>query len=201
MYEYIEGTLDSVGDGYCVIDCQGVGYKLAISAGSEQDFCPPGQRLRLYAHFAIRENFQGLYGFATRLEREVFELLCTVSSIGPKTALGILGALSLEALADAISRSDIPSLAKAPGIGKKTAERLIVELKDKFPVIARAKPVLAAPEAQLEKDALSALMNLGYSQQVALAAISRCIQKKKDEAAPLTLSAIIRDSLTDTQRK
>ena len=136
----------------------------------------------MHTSFIVREQLQSLYGFLTEEERELFELLLNVSGIGPKTALALIGHLDSVTLHKAVSSHDVTTISKVPGIGKKTAERLILEIKDKLPAcggVDLAHPTSFSPSdprAQQISDAMSALINLGYNQAIAQKAIKRSLQ-------------------------
>lgn len=162
MIGHIEGVIFAVRAGYAIIDIQGVGYKTSLSkealAGISQ-----GSRAAFWTYHVIREDVQDLYGFKTEEELRFFELLLTVSGIGPKSALSILDIASIETLRSAISTGRSEYMTKVSGIGKKTAEKIIIELRDK--VGASVEGGSAALKG--EEEALEALKALGYSQQEA----------------------------------
>lgn len=153
---------------YVIIDVNGVGYQVLIPTRLANHFSPLGKEVELYTYFHVKEDQLQLFGFLDYGDKEMFELLLSVGGIGPKLALGILSAVTREDLARAIVEEKISLLTKLPGIGKKTAQRLILELKDKI-----AKLNLVFPEghqpSELDIDAyndvLSALLGLGYSQR------------------------------------
>jgi Holliday junction DNA helicase RuvA len=142
--------------------------------------------VELYLSHIVKEDDEALYAFRGKEERDLFELLLTVSGIGPKTSLAIVGHIDIASFQRAIAASDTRLLAKIPGIGKKTAERLIIEMRDKFKSFAKHKPGLAVPVEfgtgdSLLSDALSALINLGYAPADAQKAIAAALEAKKDE--------------------
>jgi Holliday junction DNA helicase RuvA len=150
------------------VDCNGVGYEVAIPLSSFDKLPAPGGDVRILTHLHVREDAQLLYGFMTEQERELFRLLLSVSGIGPKIALTVLGGMSPVALKGAIVANDVKSLSKIKGVGGKTAERLCVELRDKVGEIgaleaAGAKHALTAEEQKLN-DAILAMVSLGYKQ-------------------------------------
>ena len=133
MYYYLQGELAYREGNICVIDCGGVGYKLTISMiTAESIISKLGKQIKLYTHLAVREDGIELFGFGSCEERECFNKLIGVSGIGPKVAISILSTHSPDALAFAIASEDVALIAKTPGIGKKTASRIILELKDKL---------------------------------------------------------------------
>jgi Holliday junction DNA helicase RuvA len=177
MIALIHGTLLERGPESAVVDAGGVGYEVFLSAPALQALPAPGAEVRLYTHFHVREDAQVLYGFLTPADRQVFLLLLTVKGVGPKVALGILSNLSGPALAAALLKRDLAALTKLPGVGKKLAERLGVELSDKVKTLGLeldAAALAQAPSGGLSgpwAQALSALTALGYSQAQARAAV------------------------------
>ena len=170
MITSLSGTLIESGIFRAVVECAGVGYEVAIPVTTAEKLPKHGQPVRLHIHHAFREDGQALYGFATVEERDFFKLLVEkVSGVGPKMAINLFSRLSLPTLKDAIARGDVNRLSDCPGIGKKTAERLVVELRDKVGVpsakgavspVAGAPTPVSAPSAQ--QDALEALVALGF---------------------------------------
>ena len=160
--------------GAVVLDVQGVGYELSTPVGTLGRARDAGNgEVELWVHTHVREDALDLFGFANETDRRVFRLLLGVPNVGPKTALGVLSALSVEDLARAVERSDHVRLGKVPGIGKKTAERLVLELKEKLRGLERASPVPATETLGNEASRLlSALTNMGYRPGEAERAIS-----------------------------
>ena len=133
MFYYLKGELAYRENGLCVIDCGGVGYKLTVSQiTSDSVISKLGKEIKLYTHLAVREDGIELFGFGSNEERECFNQLISVSGVGPKVAMGILSTLTPEKLAVAICTEDTKAIAKSPGIGAKTAARIVLELKDKI---------------------------------------------------------------------
>lgn len=198
MYEYIKGTLAEATPITATIDAGGVGYKILISANTFSKLPQPGHPAKLYTTHVVRELSQTLYGFLSTQEREIFELLLNVSGIGPKIALSVIGHLPMDAFYQAIQSHDVASIARVPGIGKKTAERLIIEMRDKLAGIAGgispADFAIAMPAAQnnVIRDAMQALINLGYKQSTAQQALKKAM---KEEAEDLSLADLITASL------
>jgi Holliday junction DNA helicase RuvA len=151
-----------------IIDCGGVGYEVQVPMSTFYNLPADGHKVTLLTHFVVREDAQILYGFATSTEREAFRELIKISGVGPRTALSILSGLSVGDLAQAITTQEAGRLVKVPGIGKKTAERLLLELKGKLGADIGA-PLGAAGDAQ--SDILQALLALGYSDKEAAAAL------------------------------
>lgn len=151
-----------------LIDVNGVGYEVDVPMSSFYNLPALGERVTLLTHFVVREDAQVLFGFLTAGERETFRQLIKISGVGPRTALSILSGLSVAELAQAISLQETGRLVKIPGIGKKTAERLLLELKGKLGA-ELAAPASVASDAQA--DVLQALIALGYSEREAAAAL------------------------------
>jgi Holliday junction DNA helicase RuvA len=152
-----------------VIDCHGVGYEVDVPMSTFYNLPAAGERVSLLTHFVVREDAQILYGFGTAQERSAFRQLIKISGVGPRTALGVLSGMSVNELSQAITLQEAGRLVKIPGIGKKTAERLLLELKGKL----GAELALPAHEAASDgqADILQALVALGYSDKEAAAAL------------------------------
>ncbi len=162
MIAYVSGEVVARGADHIVVDVRGVGYKVFVPRH------PSGDSVVLHTHHVVREDAQQLFGFETREELGLFELLITVPGVGPRAALSLLSVSSPPALAAAIASGDAAALARAPGVGKKTAERLIVELKGK---IARTGPEREPTGLLTEDEAAAALQALGYTAAEALSAL------------------------------
>jgi Holliday junction DNA helicase RuvA len=180
MIGKLRGMVDSVDDETLILDVNGVGYLVAASARTLRALPAAGEAAELLIETHVREDAIRLYGFLTATERDWFRLLQSVQGVGAKVALGILGALSTEALSVAVARQDKAMMARAPGVGPKLAARLVLELKDKAP--ASADPDFAGAETGRERasrlsraaeDAILALVGLGYAQPQAAAAVAR----------------------------
>ena len=196
MIAHIEGTLSDKGIDYVVIDAGGVGFELSVSANTLSNCPSNGERLKLHTYLAVREDAMELFGFATKEEKKMFLRLIGVSGIGPRTALGILSALSVHDISVALVTGDANTLAKAPGIGKKTAQRLVLELKDKVDndeLTSAASPGAAfIPAAQsAEAEAIEALMALGYPSNEAAKAVS-AVAGQSDKSGDLIFLALRR---------
>lgn len=198
MYAYIKGTLTQAMPLYATVEAGGVGYKLFIPAHLFAKLPPIGEEILLHTSFIVRELSQTLYGFLHSQERDLFETLMGVTGVGPKLALSIIGHLSFTDLYQALSSGNILELSKVPGVGKKTAERLIVELRDKTAQLFPQDPSMFAvelpynPEMQKIADAMSALVHLGYHQNVAQKAIKKALSETAHE---LELSSLITHAL------
>ena len=168
MIGRITGTLAEKSPPHLLVDVNGVGYEVDVPMSSFYNLPALGERVTLLTHFVVREDAQVLFGFLTHDERATFRLLVKISGVGPRTALAILSGLSVNELAQAVSLQESGRLEKVPGIGKKTAERLLLELKGKLGD-SLATPVSVAAGAQ--SDILQALVALGYSDREASAAL------------------------------
>ena len=182
MYAYIKGILVQALPASVIVEAKGIGYKIAIPASVFPKLPQIASDITLQTSFVIRENSQALYGFLSEQERDLFEALLGVSGIGPKTALSLIGHLTPNDLQHAVSNNDIQSITKVPGIGKKTAERLIIEMRDKlsssFALSSSdmASQFHADPRAQKISDAMNALINLGYNQNSAQKALKKTLK-------------------------
>ena len=183
MIDFIEGTVESKAPGELVISAGGVGFLLLCSNATLAEAPAKGEKWRCYSVLNVREDAMELFGFASRQERAMFKKLCQVTGVGAKTALGVLSALPLRDLSVAIVTGDVAALSRAPGVGKKTAQRIVLELKDKledqsFQTTAGGTAAVAAEagDGPLEgvSEAVSALISLGYSKSEASEAIASC---------------------------
>ena len=185
MYEYLYGTIDQKQPTQVVLDVNNVGYALKISLSTFRALPDMGEKVRLHTYLHVREDVLDLYGFNDATEREVFLNLIAISGIGPKLAQTILSGLTPEELIRAIRHADEQTLNGISGVGKKTAQRLVVELKSKFekwadvPVSATGESEQSAPLNALEREALMALMSLGYKKPVAERALQRAQKNKQ----------------------
>jgi Holliday junction DNA helicase RuvA len=168
MFGRLTGTLAEKSPPQVLVDVNGVGYELDVPMSSFYNLPALGERVTLLTHFVVREDAQLLYGFLTHDERATFRQLVKISGVGPRTALAILSGLSVAELAQAVTMQESGRLVKVPGIGKKTAERLLLELKGKLGD-ALAAPASVASDAQA--DILQALLALGYNDREAAAAL------------------------------
>jgi len=185
---YLAGTLREVLPTQVVIEVHGVGYEVFIPLSSYDRLPQPGQSIRLLTHLQVREDAHILFGFASPEERDLFRLLVTrVSGVGPKLALAVLSGMDVMRFKAAVVDSDIASIAQISGLGKKTAERIVLELKDKLGVAAAWEAASAdkAPsaEARAANDAVLALIALGYKQVDAAKAVREVALKNKEAAA------------------
>lgn len=165
-----------------VVDVAGVGYRVAIPVSTFYRVGEEGDELSLRIHTHVREDTLALYGFLTAAEQEVFERLIAVAGVGPKLAVGILSGIDVSDFVSALRGNDLVRLTRIPGVGKKTAERLVLELKDKLSALVAAEPATAAPPspASPKDDLLSALANLGYSRPEVERAVDRALAADGD---------------------
>ena len=177
MIAYIEGTLHATESGALIIMTAGVGYRVYISSETENMYTSstPGSSVSLFTHLVVRENVLDLYGFHTSEERSLFELLIGVPGIGPKSALGILSLATVETLERSIRSGDTTYLTKVSGIGKKSAEKIVLELKDKIGGSGSDTDTLSG-----DVDVLEALRSLGYSTHEAREALKQLPQETTD---------------------
>src|SRR3954462_15524559 len=169
MITFLKGTLASALPTQAIVDVRGVGYEVFIPLSSYDKLPTPGQPVQILTHLHVREDAQILYGFMSAAERDLFRLLVNhVSGIGPKLALAVLSGMSVSHFKSAVVNSDVASLSKITGLGKKTAERIVLELKDKVGVAAAWEAASAShapsPEQEQANEAVLALIALGYKQ-------------------------------------
>lgn len=201
MYAYIKGTLQDKYDNYIIVEAGGIGYKLYTSLSTLEKIGDIGAEVKVYTHFYVREDVLQLYGFMTYEELGMFELLIGVSGVGPKAALSVLSSMSPSSFGLAVITGDVRSLTNVPGIGKKIAQRIILELQDKI----KKEQLTAAQERLPPKadsyedisgisDAVSALMVLGYSAIEASRAVSEVY------AEGMELETLIKNALKELSK-
>jgi Holliday junction DNA helicase RuvA len=178
MIAHLRGRLLSKQPQQAIVEAAGVGYDVAISVSTYTSLPAEGAEVSLHIHTQVREDTLALYGFLDRNEKRIFERLITVSGVGPKLAITIQSGLPSDRLVAALRAQDHATLTRIPGVGKKLAERLVVELKDKLEDMAVAAPAMAAAGPAAE-DVLSALVNLGYQRPSAQKAIEAAVAKDK----------------------
>jgi Holliday junction DNA helicase RuvA len=188
MITFLAGTLVTALPTQATVDVNGVGYEVFIPLSSYDKLPPAGQDVRILTHLHVREDAQILYGFMTAPERDLFRLLVNhVSGIGPKLALAVLSGMSVNSFKAAVVNSDVVSLSKISGLGKKTAERIVLELKDKLGVAAAWEAASAThaptPEQEQANEAVLALIALGYKQIDAHKAVRDLQEKGKARPA------------------
>jgi Holliday junction DNA helicase RuvA len=201
MIAALTGRLASKAPSQVTLDVQGVGYEVFIPLSTFYALPDLNESASLSVYTHLREDAIQLYGFVTVLEKDSFILLTSISGIGPKLALSVLSALNVPDLVSAIQAGDVEKLASVPGIGKKTAARIALELKDKIQRLHMTpSPVPQAasgPSGRLQDDALSALVNLGYKAADVKEAITRAVQARPE---PIPLTELIREVLKDLAR-
>ena len=170
MIGRLSGLLLDKNPAQLIVDCNGVGYEVGVPMSTFYNLPATGERITLLTHMVVREDAQLLYGFGTTQERELFRELIKISGIGARTALAILSGMSVNDLAQAVTLQEVGRLTRIPGIGKKTAERLLLELKGKLGAELGTAP---GTEGESSNDVLSALLALGYSEKEALLAIKQ----------------------------
>ena len=185
MIVHLQGTLAEKDISRVVVDCGGVGYEAAIPLSTFDRLPAEGADVKLFIHHEVREDAQLLFGFATRAERDVFELITSVSGVGPKLALAVLSGLTVGDLQLGISQGDAKRLAAVKGIGKKTAERIVVDLRGKInPIeaLANATAETSKEQSRVLLDAMLALNALGFSEDAARAKVQKVLAENPDLA-------------------
>ena len=200
MIAALEGRLTEKHPSRIVVDVQGVGYEVHVPLSTFYELGEPGSDVSLRIHTHVREETLALFGFASTLELQLFERLISVNGIGPRLALTALSGIEPPELVRSVRQGDVARLTGIPGVGKKTAERMIVELRDNLPNIASADTVPASlikGEADdLRGDVLSALLNLGYHRQLAEKAIKTALKGSDD----LVFEDVLRQALRELAR-
>ena len=185
MIAHLRGTLLSKRPNQAVVEVGGVGYDVTISVPAFTELPAAGKEVALHIHTHVREDVIALYGFLQLAEKHLFEKLITVSGIGPKLAITILSGMEAGGMAKAIRGNDVARLTQIPGIGKKTAERMVLELRDKLPAReAEPSEAVAAPSG-ISEDVISALVNLGYQRSDAEKALAATAKNGKPESFEL----------------
>ena len=187
MIAFVKGRIDDISEENVVLDVGGIGYNIKISTGTAASLPGIGEEIKLYTYTCVREDMFSLFGFLTRDKREIFKKLMTVNGSGPKGGLAILSAMSADDLRFAIISGDAASISKAPGIGKKTAERVILDLKDKISIedtlvqkeIHQYSDCNGRGDQHAKNEAVEALTALGYSATDALHAV-KAVQIEDD---------------------
>jgi Holliday junction DNA helicase RuvA len=195
MIALLRGTLLEKHPSRLILDVGGVGYDVQVPLSTFYGLGEPGAPISLRIHTHVREDVLALYGFATPLEQDLFERLIGISGIGPKLALAVLSGIEPGELIKAIRLQDVARLTAIPGVGKKTAERIGLELKDRLPVALQAAgqaAIDAAPEDRLRADLLSALLNLGYQRVPAEKAIEHTLKGSTETAFEQALRSVLR---------
>ena len=204
MISKLKGRIETYGADFVTVDVGGVGYHVSCSTKTLMALPPQGEYAEVHTEMLVSQDMIRLIGFATDVERQWFRLLQTVQGVGARVALSVLSALSSPELANAVALQDKGMIMRAQGVGKKVAERIVAELRDKVPAAAHADPMLARLQSELEapqptaaSDAVSALVNLGYGQAQAGLAVSAALKKSSDVA---TAEGLIRLALKELAR-
>lgn len=205
MIGKLRGKIDAIGEGHAIVDVNGVGYEVQLSARTLRNL-KLGEGVSLTVDTHVREDAIRLFGFASEVERSWFRVLQTIQGVGSKVALAVLGTLSPQDLASAIALQNWAAVEQAPGVGKKLAQRIVAELKDKAPALsvaglnvpaASGKVGGAAPESNATAEAISALSNLGYNPAQASAAVAAALNDLGDKA---DTAGLIRRGLRELAR-
>jgi Holliday junction DNA helicase RuvA len=205
MIGKLKGVIDAYGEDFVIVDVGGVGYEVHCSARTLQALPAPGEPAVLAIETYVREDQIRLFGFLSDVEREWFRLLQTVQGVGARVALSVLGTLKVADLASAVATRDKAMVARAPGVGPKVAERIVTELKDRAPAYAAIDPAVIRLSGAVEEkrapqpvsDAVSALINLGYGQPQAAAAIAAAM---KDAGEGADAARLIRLGLRELSK-
>ncbi len=198
MIAMLHGTVFEKTPGYAIIECSGVGYEVVIPLGTFSELPPVGNECILYTRHVIREDDELLFGFATKEERSTFDLLVTVSGVGPKLAITVIDGLSVQDFRRAVVNGDAKRLGQIKGIGKKTAERIVVDLKGKIdPIEAMAGTSGAAQIDAAARDAVLALSQLGFNQEAAFKMVQSAIESGVDKSQT---DALVRAALSASRK-
>ncbi len=200
MIAHLRGTLLAKHPNQAIVETHGVGYDVVISVPTFSELPGAGAEVALHIHTHVREDALSLFGFLRLAEKKLFEKLLTVSGIGPKLAITILSGMPADEMVGAIRDEDVARLTRIPGIGKKTAERMVLELRDKLPAPAGAAEVSAAQASPVEEDVISALVNLGYQRAAAEKALHIIPLIAKNamsgaSASPASFEVLFREAL------
>lgn len=193
MIAHLTGTLLEKHLQRLVVQVGGVGYEVHVPLSTLYAVGEPGAPVALHIHTHVREDALQLFGFAAPLELSLFERLIGISGIGPKVALAVLSGIEPADLVRAIRQADLGRLTRIPGVGKKTAERMVVELRDRLPVSAGEEAPAAEPADDVRADVLSALANLGYQRAAAEKAIDRVLGRADDKSFEPVLRQVLRE--------
>ena len=191
MIAHLRGTLLAKHPDQAIVEAHGVGYDVVISVPTFSELPAAGAEVALHIHTHVREDALSLYGFLRIAEKHLFEKLLTVSGIGPKLAITILSGMPADEMVGAIRGADLVRLTRIPGIGKKTAERMVLELRDKLPAPTGTAEVSMAATSPIEEDVLSALVNLGYQR----AAAEKALQVARSGKGAQSFDVLFREAL------
>ncbi len=193
MIAHLRGTLLAKHPNQAIVETHGVGYDVTISVPTFTEMPAAGTQVALHIHTHVREDALSLYGFLRLAEKHLFERLLTVSGIGPKLAITILSGMPADEMIGAIRGGDLARLTRIPGIGKKTAERMVLELRDKLPAQTGASDAASSAglTSPVEEDVISALVNLGYQR----AAADRALLAARSGKGPQSFDVLFREAL------
>jgi holliday junction DNA helicase RuvA len=196
MIAHLRGKLLAKHPNQVVVETGGVGYEVNISVPTFSDLPANGSEVALHIHTHVREDVIALYGFLRPAEKQLFEKLMTVSGIGAKLAITILSGMAADEMAGAIRSNDVARLTRIPGIGRKTAERMVLELRDKLPAAAGTSTPTVPAMSATEEDVLSALVNLGYQRAAAEKALATVVKNGVGKSEKLgSFDALFREAL------
>jgi Holliday junction DNA helicase RuvA len=196
MIAHLRGKLLSKHPNQIVVETCGVGYEVNISVPTFSELPANGSEVTLHIHTHVREDLIALYGFLRPAEKQLFEKLMTVSGIGAKLAITILSGMAADDMAGAILGNDVARLTRIPGIGKKTAERMVLELRDKLPAVAGTSTPTTPVMSPIEEDVLSALVNLGYQRAAAEKALATAVKSGLGKSEKMgSFDALFREAL------
>ncbi len=191
MIAHLRGTLLAKHPNQAIVETNGVGYDVAITVPTFTEMPAAGAQVALHVHTHVREDALSLYGFLRLAEKHLFEKLLTVSGIGPTLAIKILSGMPADEMIGAIRGGDLARLTRIPGIGKKTAERMVLELRDKLPPPTEGSETTTSPASPIEDDVISALVNLGYQR----AAAEKALHLARAGKPPQTFEVLFREAL------
>lgn len=197
MIARISGTLIFKSADHVIVDANGMGYRIFVPLTTFYELPEVSQSVTLYIHTHVRQDAISLFGFYSNEEKDIFQLMISVTGIGPRLAINILSGISAEALVRAVSQGNLSRIVGIPGVGRKTAERMILELKDKVIKFISEEVAPGAGDGlkeneQVKEDALSALINLGYKSNAARGVLDKVVNELSD---PVALDALLKESL------
>jgi len=191
MIGYLTGKIIYKKPTQSLIDVNNVGYLVNTSINTFEQISELGDTISLYTYLSVKEDSLTLYGFYTLAEKELFEILISVNGVGPKLAQGILSGITADEFRDAIGNNNISRLVAIPGVGKKTAERMMIELRDKIDKVTESESGLSSAAYSIKDDAIAALVGLGYNQKTA----DKVTRSLLDENSSFSLEDLIKESL------
>jgi Holliday junction DNA helicase RuvA len=191
MIAHLTGKIISKKPTQILVEVYGIGYLINISINTFDKIDELGSQISLHTFLSVKEDSLTLYGFYSLTEKELFEILIGVNGVGPKLAIGILSGITAEEFKEAISNGNIPRLVAVPGVGKKTAERMIIELRDKIAQVTSSDSLVSSKSYSVKNDAIAALIGLGYNQKTA-DSVTRALL---DENSMISLEELIKESL------